>query len=74
MKIKRIKPGDRRIIKRFALFPITVKYETRWLETVYILQIRRSSHLLYCGEFWEPERFTTKAEYLKYKKEVEYER
>ena len=30
------KPHETHVIKRFALFPITIGMETRWLETVYI--------------------------------------
>lgn len=30
--------GDRRYIKRFALFPIKIDREIRWLETCYICQ------------------------------------
>lgn len=69
MKIKRVKPGDMRIIKRFALFPRTLNYETRWLETVYILQFRRASiYMSIYSEYWYSNCFTTKAEYLKHKK------
>ena len=42
-------------IKKFALFPITIKHETRWLETVYIY--RRESII---GPITS---FTTKEEY-----------
>ena len=30
--------GDKRIVKRFALFPIRIDNECRWLEFVYIQQ------------------------------------
>lgn len=32
--------GDTRIIKKFALFPITIGHELRWLEWVKITQKR----------------------------------
>lgn len=38
MRWKQPQWGDTRIIKRFALFPITVGSETRWLEWCYIKQ------------------------------------
>ena len=37
-KKKEYKPGDKRIIKKFLLFPCTIKSETRWLETSHIKQ------------------------------------
>ena len=74
MKIKRVKPGNRSIIKRFAVFPVTVNYETRWLETVYIFRLRENGQRYLCGDFWSSTRFATKDEYLTYKKEVKYER
>lgn len=33
VRIKRRKHGDRRIKKRFLLFPKTIQNETRWMET-----------------------------------------
>lgn len=34
--------GDYKIIKKFAWFPITIDYETRWLEKVeYIKEYRK---------------------------------
>ena len=35
-----VKPcvGDRRVVSRFALLPVTINGETRWLEWVDILQ------------------------------------
>ena len=72
MVIKLVKPGDMRIIKRFALFPITVKYETRWLETVYILQIRKHFIGYLLSDYWDDIGFTDKAEYKKWR--LNYER
>lgn len=36
----KVKPsvGDRRVVSRFALLPVTINGETRWLEWVDILQ------------------------------------
>lgn len=48
-----------RVIKRFAFFPIIICGEYRWLETVYIRQIRRAG--------WVNVLFTNKEEYLKEK-------
>jgi len=31
--------GERRVIKRFLLFPRKIQREWRWLETAYIIQI-----------------------------------
>lgn len=68
--------GDRRVVKRFALFPIRLpidpdnrlktREEVVWLETVYLVQ-----HVE-CGTFgaiWENKRFATRDEYLKYKED-----
>lgn len=35
---KIVKDGDTRIVQKFALFPITIGLETRWLERVDIEQ------------------------------------
>ncbi len=59
MKFIRHAHGDRRVIKRFALFPITICYETRWLETVYIKQ-RYNTYSLNIFYDWENEEFYTK--------------
>ena len=49
-----------RAIKRFALFPIQVKDEYRWLETCYIFQERWEDF----GESgWENKHWLTKEEY-----------
>lgn len=36
------RPGDEKIVKKFALFPITICEETRWLEWVTIKYVYRS--------------------------------
>lgn len=69
------KNNDRRIIKRFALFPITIydkcdpwlerrHYERRWLETVYIEQNYESNE--YC---WRNYKFVNKNTYIKFRME-----
>lgn len=69
------KNNERQIIKRFALFPITIcdkgdrwlerrHYERRWLETVYIEQ-NYETHL----GCWENYRFVDKDTYIKFKME-----
>lgn len=50
---------DIRIIKRFALLPIRIDYEVRWLETVYIRQE------YYNG--WHNDGFVDKRSYLNLK-------
>ena len=67
------KNNDRRIVKRFALFPITISYncdrwlekqlyETKWLETVYIEQ-----HFNLSNGWWDNTSFVTKEDYVKYR-------
>ena len=55
-----------RVVKRFALFPITINEETRWFENVYLMQ-RRDIHALIFR--WYNDRFIDEAAYLSYKKE-----
>lgn len=52
-----------RIVKRFALLPISVDYTTVWLETVYLVQKNDLRWLL----GWYNIRFATKEEYDKFK-------
>ena len=69
------KNNDRQIIKRFALFPITIydkcdpwlqrrHYERRWLETVYIEQNYETR-----DGSWNNYRFVNKEDYIKFKTE-----
>ena len=71
----RPKDRDRRIVKKFALFPITIYYrcdrwlqrqyyETKWLETVYIEQEYKLQR-----DWWDNVSFVTKEEFIDYKKE-----
>ena len=57
MKWKHPKDGQKRIIKKFALFPIRLNGETRWLETVYILQKYLDGNS--CG-YWDNKMFCSK--------------
>lgn len=67
--------GDERVIKCFALFPITCRnkmitkviIETRWLETVYIRQVYSADW----GSLsvWKNKCFVTEKEYMTWKKE-----
>lgn len=66
MKLKVHKIGDKRIVKRFTLFPRQIQDDKRWLETVYIVQVWDA--LGYDGECWFDTRFTTKEKYEQYKK------
>ena len=67
------KNNDRRVIKRFALFPITIYdkcdswlerkyYERRWLETVYIEQNYETRE-----GCWVNYRFVDKETYIKFR-------
>jgi hypothetical protein len=47
--------GDKRTVRRFALFPIRVKYEIRWLEMVTIAQY-------WADGYWHNGRFIDKEE------------
>lgn len=69
------KNNERQVIKRFALFPITIydkcdpwlerrHYERRWLETVYIEQ----NYETHSG-CWDNYRFVDKDTYIKFKME-----
>jgi hypothetical protein len=62
MKWKR---KHRRIIKRFAFFPISIGDAFVWLETAYIRQ-RFYRGILY--SWWEDVDFVTKEDYEEYKK------
>ena len=56
-----------RVIKTYALMPIEVNHTVKWLETVYILQERKTRWL--SGKvFWDNKRFADKEEYEKWKK------
>lgn len=54
MKWKHPKDGDRKIKRKFALLPITINYETRWLEWVNV-------EYEYCQEiffsYWAANKF-----------------
>lgn len=49
--------GQTRIVKRFALFPIRLQGECRWLEMCYIEQ-----KYIYYEDMWFDSRFVTKEE------------
>jgi hypothetical protein len=57
--------GQRRVIRRFALLPITANYERRWLEWVYIEQYYVVSVWEMC---WGNNRFVTKENYERFKR------
>ena len=61
--------GYKRIIKRFALFPIKIDREIRWLETCYISQVYNKLDG-YCDKydvsFWGDQGFVSKDEYIQY--------
>lgn len=42
MKFKRKLKPYIRIVRRFAFFPVTIRYEIVWLESYYILQKRET--------------------------------
>lgn len=51
-----------RVIRKFAIFPIKINGEYRWLETVYIIQ-HYNRNAVFLG--WYNCAFTTKSEYEK---------
>lgn len=57
---------SKRIVKRFAIFPILISGEYRWLETVYIKQIYRYDFERMFEFYWENEQFVTKQDYENY--------
>ena len=67
--------GDERVVKRFTLFPISMRinpYDSLnteevviWLETVYIKQCVECG---LCRKVWENKRLATREEYIEYKK------
>lgn len=67
-KRRRYSTYDHRVIKRFAWFPIIcrvywddrVDTETRWLQTVYILQQFENS---WSDTWWKNREFVTKDDY-----------
>jgi len=64
------KSGTKRIVKRFALLPMSGNWfsnERRWLETLYLEQHYHISDYGFCN-CWMSDRFVEKADYLKYKK------
>lgn len=50
-----------RIIRRFAIFPIIICGEYRWLETVYIIQRYNHNNIFLP---WYNDSFTTKSKYI----------
>lgn len=56
-----------RIVKRFALFPILISGEYRWLETVYIQQTFKYDYERIIEFYWENNKFVTKRDYENYK-------
>lgn len=54
--------GDRRTTSWFALWPVTIGTETRWLERVSVLEEYRVPCLA-CGDpFWAKRRFVEDAD------------
>ena len=61
--------GSTRIIKRFAMLPIEVNKENRWLEWCYIKQEYYVP--CYCGEsYWKPIKFVAEEDYEHYKESL----
>lgn len=52
-----------KIVRRFALFPICISYEYRWMEVVYIRRFKRDPFIL-----WRNDRFVSKKTFIEYKK------
>jgi len=58
MKRRNYKEGEKRIIKRFAFFPIWTPTETRWFEWVTPEQMRKSNSY---EEYWVNVKFINQA-------------
>ena len=52
MRFTRPKPNEKRTRKWFALLPVTLNYETRWLETVEVEQTYIDIWNGETGEYW----------------------
>lgn len=52
-----------KVVRRFALFPIRIGYEYRWLEVVYIRRFKRDPYIL-----WRNDKFVDKETFIKSKK------
>ena len=61
MRFERAQIGEKRYIKQFALFPIRIGSETRWLERVYIEQC--TGHNCFYDIVWKNARFLSYSEY-----------
>ena len=59
--------GTHRIVKRFAIFPVCIDGEYRWLETVYIRQTFRHEWERINAFYWHNDYFTTRVAYENYK-------
>jgi hypothetical protein len=71
-KYKKFDKNHYKIKKTFALMPIVINNELRWLETCYVRFVYNIDG--YAGSLdwsWEPTAFVTKEDYLKYLKERE---
>lgn len=65
-----IKVGTKRVVKRFAFFPMDLNGIIYWFKTIYIIQIRIAGYGGFLGEFghpdmWVNDEITTKDQYLK---------
>ncbi len=81
MRFKTKDYGDKRVVKRFTLFPIVMPVNpddplnTRnmviWLEAIYVKQC------VECGQYgkvWKNQRLATREEYIQYKKKKREEK
>ena len=58
--------GNSRIKKKFAILPIRINSEVRWLEIVYVYQKKER---VYGYDFWRDIKFSTKQAYIQRKAE-----
>jgi len=63
MKWNHPKDGEKRIVKHFAFLPVRIKQESRWLETVYLLEEYLSAPYTYTGGYWFQRKFCSQVEY-----------
>lgn len=62
--------GMTRIIKRFAIFPIEVNRENRWLEWCYVKQEYYQPRLITMDGYWKSIKFVTEEDYDQYKESL----
>lgn len=70
MRFKKVQHGDERIIRRFALLPVEVGNEYRWLEFIYYRQVylpkdQKNGFMYEGGYCWKTTNLITNPESLR---------